>query len=694
MGPGRLSSPFVIIVFVLIIRADHRSIRTRPEPEAHDRIVRRLAPWIRSELRYARDFARLEASSTWAEWGCASVVEYGTRHGYRAAQVRNWATLGKALAAVEELEPLVIEQRIPIEHAEIIAPALLEPTLAGERREWMDLAERTSARRLRRYVSRRLEEVRQEREDLEPLTLWTTRRTRHDWHRACDLVSMLQRKRVSEGEAFTYVLDFFLDRKDPKRRAERIERERAKPTKAAPANEAGEAAQPSTQRPSTTWPAPRTGGRATRDRAGGGTASGGTGSIRPAPGPHKGTASRETTSRGPSSRGTGSQCAAGCPQPLRDPAGGVQPGADPAGTAPAPAVGMPDAPSAATPDAPSAGALAIDPSGHRAGPRGVPRADRADERSGNGPIHRPGRGRGSGRRGRQPLDQGRGCAEDRGPDPHPDAPVDPHADGSHGGWVDRLDGRRSDDGEEGGDAGRDGTQSDAGGCPQYRAPTSPTTPRPRTEAGGGTRARRDPSTRASDPRDPDPRDPGQRTQTGAGHVTGDLFAGRERVLPPSPPTADGAAREDGTPEAADASWESDPGRPDTSIPLGDPHTFLDPAARHVRPPRTDRGNEEARRRYVPAGVRRLIWLRAEGVCEVPGCNCQRNLQLCHIRAWARGGANGRWNLLLLCPRHHLLLDAGQLRFLRWADDGRPTFRLPGGGILTPEARAPPGSGPG
>ena len=65
-------------------------------------------------------------------------------------------------------------------------------------------------------------------------------------------------------------------------------------------------------------------------------------------------------------------------------------------------------------------------------------------------------------------------------------------------------------------------------------------------------------------------------------------------------------------------------------------------------------------RYVPAAVRRAVWQRAGGACEVGGCSRRLGLELAHRSPHARGSAREVEDLGLLCRRHHLLYDAGRL----------------------------------
>ena len=98
---------------------------------------------------------------------------------------------------------------------------------------------------------------------------------------------------------------------------------------------------------------------------------------------------------------------------------------------------------------------------------------------------------------------------------------------------------------------------------------------------------------------------------------------------------------------------------------------------------------DERRRYIPKAVDWKVRERAKHSCEVPGCTAKTGLELCHRRMWSKGGEHHPDNLVLLCHRHHVMLDAGRIACLGFAGCGRPIFRLPDGGLLLPKPTGPP-----
>ena len=87
------------------------------------------------------------------------------------------------------------------------------------------------------------------------------------------------------------------------------------------------------------------------------------------------------------------------------------------------------------------------------------------------------------------------------------------------------------------------------------------------------------------------------------------------------------------------------------------------AAGHAARPR----RRTARRRAIPASVRRLVWERDQGCCyyrdPVTGrrCNSSHLLQIDHVLPVAQGGGADPANLRLACFAHH------RLRHRKWAD---------------------------
>ena len=57
-------------------------------------------------------------------------------------------------------------------------------------------------------------------------------------------------------------------------------------------------------------------------------------------------------------------------------------------------------------------------------------------------------------------------------------------------------------------------------------------------------------------------------------------------------------------------------------------------------------------RYIPAPIKRQVYLRDQGRCQYPGCNANRYLQYDHIKPFTLGGQSTFQNLQLLCSAHN------------------------------------------
>jgi hypothetical protein len=60
-------------------------------------------------------------------------------------------------------------------------------------------------------------------------------------------------------------------------------------------------------------------------------------------------------------------------------------------------------------------------------------------------------------------------------------------------------------------------------------------------------------------------------------------------------------------------------------------------------------------RYVPAEVKRAVWVRDGGACSVAGCGSSKWLEIDHITPFSHGGGNTAENLRLLCSDHHRIV---------------------------------------
>jgi hypothetical protein len=111
--------------------------------------------------------------------------------------------------------------------------------------------------------------------------------------------------------------------------------------------------------------------------------------------------------------------------------------------------------------------------------------------------------------------------------------------------------------------------------------------------------------------------------------------------------------------------------------------------------RDDSGSPLAlgRRQRVPTPrLRDAVYARDQGICQYPGCDRTRWLQVHHLRAWfADGGDTDLENLTLLCSRHHRSIHEEGIRLER--RDNRIVAVLRNGLVVLPSPRLDPGSRP-
>ncbi|HTE53172.1 MAG TPA: HNH endonuclease signature motif containing protein, partial [Kofleriaceae bacterium] len=71
---------------------------------------------------------------------------------------------------------------------------------------------------------------------------------------------------------------------------------------------------------------------------------------------------------------------------------------------------------------------------------------------------------------------------------------------------------------------------------------------------------------------------------------------------------------------------------------------------------------------IPPRIRREVWRRDHGRCQVPGCRAARFLEVHHIVPRALGGPHEPGNLLVMCSAHHARVHDGALRLSGTAPD--------------------------
>ncbi|GAB3713987.1 hypothetical protein GCM10028815_30840 [Mariniluteicoccus flavus] len=77
-----------------------------------------------------------------------------------------------------------------------------------------------------------------------------------------------------------------------------------------------------------------------------------------------------------------------------------------------------------------------------------------------------------------------------------------------------------------------------------------------------------------------------------------------------------------------------------------------------------------RRRLISRAQRRALMVRANGMCEYPGCTSTHRLDGHHVVPWLLAGLTDLDNLALLCRRHHVVIHEGGVTITRDIGDDR------------------------
>lgn len=164
-----------------------------------------------AELRCARVLAELGEHRTWEVFGCASVGEFGERHGIAAAEARALFDLGRAIRTNPLLEREVADGRVTVAAAACVAEALADPALLRAEDDWIGWARTESTKRLRDRIRRRREEVRIGDEPACALTVFVRATGRDAFQRARAIASRRAGRALTHGETFETVVDHYLE---------------------------------------------------------------------------------------------------------------------------------------------------------------------------------------------------------------------------------------------------------------------------------------------------------------------------------------------------------------------------------------------------------------------------------------------------------------------------------------------------
>lgn len=194
------------------------------QDEAHAEILRRRAGQRRESLRLARLFHAVAAHHHYVYEGCPSLGAYAESIGFSAREGRLLAEVGKALAAEPRLEERILAGRISLDAAAVLGrfhENAEELARSGE--DWLDYAERWTARRLERELRKRMREA-ETGGPVSVLEAVLTATGREKFERARALACRKERRVLDEGQTVEVLSDHYLDSFDPLRKEPRKRR--------------------------------------------------------------------------------------------------------------------------------------------------------------------------------------------------------------------------------------------------------------------------------------------------------------------------------------------------------------------------------------------------------------------------------------------------------------------------------------
>lgn len=171
----------------------------------------------RVDLRRARVFFEVDRDAHFVHEACASVREWGQRHGYSPHEASRFAAVGKALALKPELEELILTGQADLDGVAALAKILSDPALVREGEDWVEMMRRMSTTAFQRAVRERLVEAR----DGGPATqlnVTLSCENRRKFDRAREVASRKAGAALDEGQTIGVISDFYLDAFDGQRK--------------------------------------------------------------------------------------------------------------------------------------------------------------------------------------------------------------------------------------------------------------------------------------------------------------------------------------------------------------------------------------------------------------------------------------------------------------------------------------------
>jgi len=177
------------------------------------------------DVRLAMLFCEIDRSAHYVYEACASVRQFGERHGFSGREAMVYVAAGRAMEHEPEIAPRLLAGRISLDAAATLAPVLADPALRRDD-DWLAEAEQRTTFDLSRKVKERIVEVRHE-EPASTILATVPASGRVLFERARTIASRKERKPLSEGETVVVLSDHYLESFDDARKKPRPRRKAA-----------------------------------------------------------------------------------------------------------------------------------------------------------------------------------------------------------------------------------------------------------------------------------------------------------------------------------------------------------------------------------------------------------------------------------------------------------------------------------
>jgi hypothetical protein len=207
----------VIVICLVRVSADKRSIEWKPQPEVAARFTARVAPLTDTLLAMAKEMAQLEATAHFIADNCASIVEWATNRGLGTGLAFTLVRVGRAIHKFPQFEEWVRQGAIGLEGLALACPALMRPGSSVDPEVWRVAIATLSRTELKRKVQRTLAEAELGTAGLVEISVVVKESTNEDWKRCRVLASRKEGKSLDENQTFERVVVSYLDVNDPLR---------------------------------------------------------------------------------------------------------------------------------------------------------------------------------------------------------------------------------------------------------------------------------------------------------------------------------------------------------------------------------------------------------------------------------------------------------------------------------------------